>query len=351
MNEDDIFRWQDEARRNLSAASGKSVRANLSRKLPATAIRSADLLRSATPLFSKAGYATAILWSQVLQGRDAGQLFEETLDRLYTNPVLIEDKALWVLVQVLLRAQQQFTSKSCSAPTKEETLSGELLSAIMSHADIWAEKGERLLNQANARLQIARIDLQLGHREGETGGDFGLIVEYERNGKIFYLPLIFQAKRYDGTTADISRSHKTRGFQYATLRGQKCAAAYLFYNNGKVKITDNIPPLAKSVQDTAPPSVNTHTNVGEKTYDFFSFVMKAIAGGSDFPTAEDEERALSMIISTAPLDELIAIVALGRLDGTQARYESAFTNVTTGYAPDNDTDPDDPWTGNKNRPT
>lgn len=350
MNADEMLKWQVEAMRNLAAESGKATRSNLSKKFPDTAIRSAEALRSNFSLFSETGLASAMLSPQLLQGKGADELFEGTLEMLYTNPVFLNDRALWVLVQVLLRSQQQFTTKACSAPTKEETLTGELLGAITSHASFWAEKGQRLLQGANAKLQIGRIELQLNRREGVTGGDFGLIVEYERNGKIFYLPLIFQAKRYEGTTADVSQFHDTRGYQYTVLNNQRCTAAYLFYHNGKSKITDNIPPLAKFVQDTLHPGTRTHTSVEENTFDFFSFVMKAIAGGSDFHTADDEKSALSMIISTAPFDELVAIVALGRSEETQARYESAFASVVADHDHENEAGYEEPGTNNEKRP-
>lgn len=347
MSLKEIFTWRGLAQRNLSASDGKATRGNLSNKFPRTAIRCADALRAVTPLFSQAGFARAILWSRALQGKGAHDVLEGTLEHLYTDPVLIQDKAIWVLAQVLASAQQQFTSISCVTPTREEMLSGELLSAITSHASNWAEKSEQLLDRANAKLQLGRIDLQIQQREGVTGGDFGLIIEYEKNGKTVFLPLIFQAKRYEGKTADISQFNESRGYQYDTLSKRKCAAAYLFYENGTATINNTIPPLAKLVQDTKSPTVKTHTNVDDDSLDFFSFVIKAVSGGREFPTADDEKAALSMIIETAPLDDLIAIVAIGRSDGTQSRYALAYAAIGNGDDPNHAPPDDEPSQGDK----
>jgi hypothetical protein len=55
--------------------------------------------------------------------------------------------------------------------------------------------------------------------------------------------------------------------------------------------------------------------------------MKAIAGGNDFPTAENETEALSMIVATAPVEELVAIVAFARSDETLPRLQSAYDTI------------------------
>lgn len=351
MTLDEILNWKSEGRKSLIAENGTITRLNLSKTFPHAAIRSAEVLRAVTPLFSEAGYASAIcVWQELQRKAEASEILEHTLERLYTDPVLLKDKTLWILIQVLLRSQQLFTSKSCSSPTKEETLTGALLGTITTHASVWKEKGEKLLHLAGAKLHIGSIDLQIDHREGKTGGDFGLIVEYERDHKIFYLPLIFQAKRYYGTTADVSQFHNERGYQYATLNNQQCATAYLFYHNGPTKIIENVPPLVKLARETDHPDIRKNTPVGDKSVDFFSFVMKAIAGGSDFPTADNEKDALSMIVATATVEELVAIVAFARSDETLPRLQSAYDAITGKHNLGKEASDDELVTNNDRKP-
>ena len=51
-----------------------------------------------------------------------------------------------------------------------------------------------------------------------------------------FVRLVFQAKRYTGSRANISEEHSERGYQFNRLWQVARASSYIFFENGKERI-------------------------------------------------------------------------------------------------------------------
>jgi hypothetical protein len=115
------------------------------------------------------------------------------------------------------------------------------------------------------------------------------------------VPQIFQAKRYSRPNADVSQSHAVRGTQYHLLAQNKCAAAYIFYENGRQRIELPLPPLVKPVENVEGP---THTSVFSGTYDLSGYFVNAVMDARFAVGSQTAEEALRMIFARATADQL-----------------------------------------------
>ena len=118
--------------------------------------------------------------------------------------------------------------RHCQAPTHESHLTGSLLGEISARCDAWAKVAAAPLGRLATTLSLDRIDLTILGGEQKTGGDFGLVLEFDdrRTQSLAGLepsvtrivPLIFQAKRYVRPTADVSQRHPVHGFRHSLAK-------------------------------------------------------------------------------------------------------------------------------------
>ena len=134
--------------------------------------------------------------------------------------------------------------------------------------------------------------------------------------------MIFQAKRYVRPNADVAQRHITRGFQYDLLSGNKCASAYVFYENGAKKIRWPLPPLIKPVSKVnVPPS---RTAVLEDSLDLSSYLLRALFDDSFAMGASSPGDALRMIYGSAQSGQLSRLAVISSSGNAKERYEAAL---------------------------
>lgn len=309
-------------------------------KAPRTMAYIANQLYLFQAIYSKTGYATKILIHLELNGRPDIP-YEMAMDRLGSDPAAFADIATWLLYQAMRQTQRDFALEICATPSREEMLSGGLLGNLTASCNEWCRRGQSVLEKSKSTLAISRLDLQILGGEAKTGGDFGLVFEFERSGEIKYLPIVFQAKRFTGTKADISQNHQKRGYQNNILRAQKCMAAYIFYENGNDAIDCPVPPLVKSALKTKPVHIEPKTDVYSDSLDLATFVLSGLDGSAEFPTAEDPKSALNMILANA--GHLLPIVAIGNRQGIDLRFQQAWAQLraaTSAYTQSQASDED-----------
>ena len=178
------------------------------------------------------------------------------LDRILTQPPCYRDLADWWWYFAALEASTGFQLEICPAAKREQQLTGCLLGALSEPAKRWGEVIAPAVKRSGATLATSDIDLELGGGEQATGGDFGLILDFDdravqpgeakRPDDRRIVPLIFQAKRYARPDADVSQTHLRRGPQRTLLASNTCASAYIFYDNLGNPETP-LPPLVKPV--------------------------------------------------------------------------------------------------------
>ncbi len=178
------------------------------------------------------------------------------LDRILTQPPCYRDLADWWWYFAALEASTGFQLEICPAAKREQQLTGCLLGALSEPAKRWGEVIAPAVKRSGATLATSDIDLELGGGEQATGGDFGLILDFDdravqpgeakRPDDRRIVPLIFQAKRHARPDADVSQTHLRRGPQRTLLASNTCASAYIFYDNLGNPETP-LPPLVKPV--------------------------------------------------------------------------------------------------------
>ena len=250
------------------------------------------------------------------------------------DPLVYRNLAAWCLHLALQESSAALQLDSCPSPMSEERLTGSLLTRISDRCEAWAKVATEPLKRTKASITLRCIDLSILGGEQATGGDFGLVLDFEEKwtqpasreepptSRI--VPLIFQAKRYVRSTADVSQRHDIRGYQHDLLTRNKCASAYIFYENGTRKIDCPIPPLIKPAERVAKPG---RTNVFQDSLDLPSYFFKAMYDMSFGPTAASPEEALRMMYANADADQLAILAVIADSATAHLRYQEALRDL------------------------
>ena len=282
--------------------------------------------------FSEAGKATAVLFA-----RDEPEVlatWDDVLTTLLANPVNLRDVTIWCLFFATLEAAAQFQLDECPSPTGEEHLSGLLLGALKARCERWGQTASVPLAHAGSSLSLRRINLSILGGEQATGGDFGLILDFDnpsvqptledKTPVRRIVPLIFQAKRYVRPDADVSQHHVRRGYQYSFLAQNDCASAYIVYENGRERINHSAPPLVKPVANVAAPS---RTPVFSNSYDISSYLLNALTDERFAAGAESPDQASRMIYTKADPGQLAHLAVISNDARAAGRYAALLADL------------------------
>ena len=270
--------------------------------------------------------------------------WDELLERVLLDPVSFRDPTIWLLFHAAMQAERDFALDACPTHSREDVLTGRFIESIRGACAAWAETSRPYLNRTDNLLELSSIDLTVDGGEQVTGADFALILDIRENAPMpplspelitlggpprgpIFVPLLFQAKCYTGTSADISRKHKTRGYQFNRLRQTACASNYIFYENGKDRIDYPALPMVKPSSLCAPVEMSAKTAVFEKSANFSTYLLKAINGFDEIPSAGTREDALNMILANISPDSVTRIAILGNTEGLDAIYSEALTQL------------------------
>lgn len=287
----------------------------------------ADWFRS----FSEVGkYSIVSCWRYF---PDKIQSLEGLLRNFLVDPLMYRSVVAWCFHFALQESSANLQLDHCQSPTSEGVLTGSLLTEISRQCEAWRNIASGPLNRVNTSLSLDRIDLSILGGEQATGGDFGLILEFDERGtqpsaqkpdstlNPRIVPMIFQAKRYARPLADVSRRNAIRGYQHTLLRQNKCAAAYIFFENGSRLIRQPIPPLIKPAEKVPHP---TRTDVFEDSLDLPSYFFKALHDPSFAPSAESPIKALRMIYDRADANQLSNLAVISNSSTASKRYSIAL---------------------------
>lgn len=287
-----------------------------------------DAIRGTGAWKSDAG--TMLMTSIFLDDPKKLDSFKLLLDQMLIKPPVYRDLADWWLFFAALEAATGFQLETCVGRKREGGLTTHLLEALGTQGKIWSAYIAEPVKRAGATLSISNIDLEVGGGEQATGGDFGLILDFDgktvqpgakkRPDDHRIVPLIFQAKRYARPTADISQSHPKRGPQHTLLGRNDCAAAYIFYENLK-HAPIPLPPLVKRVENVPGP---TTTDVLDQSLDFATYLLRAAIDPVYAPRAHSTDDALRMIFKKAAPQDLTKLVVVSNDPGAGNRYRSGF---------------------------
>lgn len=271
------------------------------------------------------------------------------LERLYSDPLSIENKAVWLFFQAIFEAQRDFALDVCPPTSNETFLTGRFVGSIKTACDAWSHFAAPYLSRSNQRIAISQIDLSVGGYEQKTGGDLALILDIEESPIAHWglnrtpprsstppqrnsiIPIVFQAKRYTGKRADISEHHNVRGYQFDMLRQTTCASSYIFFENGPTRIEYPALPMVKASSSCAHPSLSPRTEVFENSLDFATYILQAIDGSGDAPAAKTREDALNMILANASPDRIGQVVILGNKSGLDVAYANALATLRRSF--------------------
>jgi hypothetical protein len=188
--------------------------------------------------------------------------------------------------------------------------------------------------RSGSTLSLRRIDLSILGGEQATGGDFGLILDFDdRSGQPTHrgkalggriVPLIFQAKRYVRPNADVSQRHALRGYQYNLLAQNNCTSAYIFYENGRERIDHPVPPLVKSVARVAAPY---RTPVFSDSYDISSYLLNALTEERFAAGVSSASEALRMIYAKADPGQLAYLAVISNDARAADRYAALLGDL------------------------
>ena len=285
----------------------------------------ADWLRT----FSKAGQSTLVLLSRDLP--EEIQSLKGLLRNFLVDPVVYQNIAAWCFHFALQESSATFQLDHCPRPTREGQLSGLLLATISQQCEKWREVAAEPLDRKQITLSLSNIDLSIRGGEQATGGDFGIVLEFDAKGTqpamqteapgVRIVPLIFQAKRYVRPMADVSQHHVKRGHQHALLGQNRCAAAYVFYENSTKVLDRPAPTLIKPVAKVSSP---TRTAVFDDSLDLPSYLFKALYDSSFAPGASSPEEALRMIYPNADAGQLGRLAVISNSSTAGERYAVAL---------------------------
>lgn len=291
--------------------------------------RKSDAVRANSNWLAGAGRAS--MAAIAMEGVEKFDSWPTLLGRVLIHPPCYRDLADWWLFFAALEAETGFQLGPCTGQKREARLSGHLLEALATQGKQWAEAIAPAVSRYNATLGISEIDLEIGGGEQATGGDFGLILDFD--GRTIQpssegagegqriIPMIFQAKRYRRPSADISQTNPTRGPQRTLLASNVCAAAYILYENEGNPATP-LPPLVKPIQRVPP---GTKTNALEDSLDFATYLLRAAIDPTITPRARSADDALRMIYNAASPKDLTALVVISADPGAANRYRSGVS--------------------------
>jgi hypothetical protein len=308
------------------------------------------LAKSLTGAFGEAGKALAVITQQ--GSAPSGERWMTLLQEVMAAPPTHADIADWWLLFGSLNAAFEFQATHSAPQKTEKRLTGEFI-AELKHAGIhWAGLLAPMLKRRGACFAFHQIDLERLGGEQDTGGDFGLVLDFD--GLTFQpaafrsearkVPLIFQAKRYVRPLADVSQTHKVRGPQKNKLRGNTCASAYIFYENGDTAIPTPLPVLVKPILNVGAERL---TSVFQGTVDFASYLYRASTDDQFAPRAASVDQALSMIFAAADPGQLSRLVVASGAPNARLKYEAAIAHFAAHYGPDVD---DPVIDGEENKP-
>ena len=331
---DEIFDLNSIAENTLNTNKAILSRTILDHESPETSQRIREALVAASfKILSKAGYTSLILLS-----RDNPEDFhslERLLMEVFANPVMHRSVATWCFYFALRECSENFQMNHCPSPTEESQLTGFLQGEISTQCEVWRKIASGPLDRLDTTLSLERIDLSILGGEQETGGDFGLVIEFDERGAHSpnenesmdrrIVPLILQAKRYVRPSANISQKHDIRGYQYDLLSQNQCLSAYIFYENGTKRIDRPAPPLIKPVRKVSPPP--SRTAVFEGSLDLPTYFLRALHDESFAPGASSPEEALRMIYGSAHAEQLTSLAVISNAVGADERYASALADL------------------------
>lgn len=332
---DEVLKLTSVAESAAQTADAKLSREVLNRASPETTERIRESLVSGSfKTLSKVGFDSLVLLQR--DNPKEFQSLESVLNRILVDPVQHRSVATWCLYFALHECSARFQLIHCPSPSHEAVLSGMLLGEISAQCEVWARKAAAPLDRLKTTLSLERIDLSILGGEQKTGGDFGLVVEFDdsrteppakhepRGTRI--VPLIFQAKRYVGQVADISQNHRIRGFQRDLLSRNKCLSAYIFFQNGNERLEMPMPPLIKPVpEDCRLPS---RTKVFVDSLDLPTYLLRALYDDSLAPGASSPLEALEMIYASANSGQLARLAVISSTTGASLRYNSALEEIS-----------------------
>ena len=267
---------------------------------------------------------------------DKIQTLEGLLCNFLVDPLVYRSTAAWCFHFALQQSSANFQLDHCRSPASEGILTGSLLTEISTQCEAWRKIASVPLDRAKTTLSLDRIDLSILGGEQVTGGDFGLILQFDEEGAQSVLeksdnktnsrivPMIFQAKRYVRPMADVSRHHSTRGFQHTLLRRNKCASAYAFYENTSKLIDRPVPPLIKPADKVSHP---TRTDVFEHSLDLPSYLFKALYDPSFAPSAASPIEALRMIYAQGSVSQLANLAVISNSSTANEQYTIALAEL------------------------
>ena len=292
-----------------------------------------SLVAGSFKTLSKVGQASLMLLSR--DNPDEFQSFEGVLNGILVDPLAHRDIATWCFYFALHECSANFQLDRCPNPTEEGQLTGLLLGEISAQCEAWRKIAAVPLNRTEVTLSLERIDLSILGGEQETGGDFGLIVEFKnenenhvnksRSAESRIVPMIFQAKRYVRPKADVSQMHETRGYQYDLLSRNKCLSTYVFYENGTNRLAGPAPPLFKPVSRVCPPP--SRTAVFEDSLDLPTYFINALHDGSFAPGATSPDEALRMIYGSAHAGQLSRLAVISNSRNAVEPYANALIDL------------------------
>lgn len=316
-----------------------SNRAALSRTIldhasPETSQRIREALVAASfKTLSKAGYMRLVLLFR--EHPEEFQSLEVLLKEVFADPAMHRSVATWCFYFALHRCSENFQLNHCPSPTEEGQLTGLLQGEISAQCEVWRNIASAPLDRSDTTLSLERIDLSILGGEQETGGDIGLVIEFDEKGTRSpienesmdrrIVPLILQAKRYVRPSADISQMHVIRGYQYSLLSKNQCLSAYIFYENGTERIDRPAPPLIKPVSEVSPPPFQTM--VFEGSLDLPTHFLRALYDESFAPGASSPEEALRMIYASAHSEQLAGLAVISNAARTGERYGNALADL------------------------
>ncbi len=268
----------------------------------------------------------------------------ESLDGLLTNvfydPVAFRDLPAWCLLFAARQASATVQLDHCQSPSSESHLSGMLLAALGQACEQWRAVIAKPLARTGSTLSLQRIDLSILGGEQATGGDFGLVLDFDGRGAqpghqahARIVPLVFQAKRYGRPTADVSQRHPVRGYQHHSLGLNGCASAYIFYENGTKKVQRPLPPLVKDIRAVATPS---RTNPLQESVDLATYLLKALYDFKAAPAASSPEEALRMLYAQADPGQLAYLAVISGDAKAHSHYEAILASLAPIFRGDLD---------------
>ena len=291
------------------------------------------LVASSFKTLSKAGYMRLILLSR--DNPEEFQSLERLLKEILSDPAMHRSVATWCFYFALRECSENFQLIHCPSPTEEGQLTGLLQGEISAQCEVWRKIASGPLDRLDTTLSLDRVDLSILGGEQETGGDFGLVIEFDdkrthtpaerKSINTRIVPLILQAKRYVRPSADISQMHIIRGYQYDLLSQNQCLSGYIFYENGTERIDQPAPPLIKRVSEvSSPPS---RTAVFEDSLDLPTYFLRALHDDSFAPGASSPAEALKMIYGSAHAGQLASLAVISNAASAGERYASALADL------------------------